>query len=246
MATCLNRVSAKGAAGMEALNRSHGTSVSPAEGQEPHPRAVNVFRAKVKELSSQVTMPLSDKIRKANKDHPSVVWKQRPEVLLCPNIPKPMHGVAPRVVLGSVWWDNERQAAYRSTDYHCIACGIPKLLAEYHQWLEGHELYKINYKKGLMTYVETVPLCHFCHNFIHSGRLEALLEAGQIHHAKYRSIIQHGDRILKQAGLKRLEAYAGPFAEWGRWRLQIGKKKYPPLYKTEESWLEAFTPKDGE
>jgi len=73
------------------------------------------------------------------------LWKLRPEVLLCPNVPKPMHGLAPRVVLGSAWWDETRQRAYRSTNYHCIACGVSRERAKYHQWMEGHELYSINY-----------------------------------------------------------------------------------------------------
>jgi hypothetical protein len=167
-------------------------------------------------------------------------WETRPEVLLHPNIPKPLHGLAPRVVLGQKWWDATRKEAYKSTNYHCIACGVNKYYATYHQWLEGHELYEINYEKGLMKYVETIPLCHFCHNFIHSGRLQALLDTGEIHHAKYVAIIQHGDRVLKQAGLERSQPYSGKFAEWDKWRLVINRKKYPPLL-TENQWLEKFT-----
>lgn len=185
-------------------------------------------------------MSLARKIKEAKDKEPQIVWKPRPEILLGSQIPAPMHGVAPRVVLGQSWWNKERQAAYKATNYHCIACGVHKLSAAYHQWLEGHELYSIDYQKGLMKYVETCALCHFCHNFVHSGRLEALLERGQIHHAKYSSIIQHGHRVIKQAGLTKPEPYSGPFAAWEKWRLQIGRKKYPPLHKTEEDWLKHF------
>lgn len=63
--------------------------------------------------------------------------RTNPSILLHGNIPKPMHGTAPRVVLGQAWWNKERQAAYASTNYCCEACGVSKWEAQYHQWLEG-------------------------------------------------------------------------------------------------------------
>jgi hypothetical protein len=168
-------------------------------------------------------------------------WEKRPEILIGPNIPKPMHMMCPRNVLGKKWWDSTRKEAYASTNYHCIACGTYKDSVKKYRWLEGHEIYDINYKKGLMTYVETVPLCHLCHNYVHSGRLQALLENGEIRHVKYVTIIKHGDRVLREANLQKPKPYSGEFAEWGKWRLCIGRKKYPPLFKTEEEWISNFT-----
>lgn len=161
-----------------------------------------------------------------------------PSILLHPQIPKPMHGMAPRNVLGRVWWETERQAAYASTNYHCEACGVPKWEAKYHQWLEAHEVYDINYLTGRMTYLRSSPLCHYCHNYIHSGRLQWLFETQRINHQKYAAIIQHGDRVLANAGLKKPKPYTGPFAEWTSWRLVINGKQYPGKFKSMEDWLE--------
>lgn len=176
------------------------------------------------------------------------VWKRRPEILLGANIPKPMHGLAPRVVLGTSWWNKERKKAYASTHYRCLACGVHKFYAQYREWLEGHEVYNIDYAKGRMTYVEAVPLCHFCHNFIHDGRLRALLERGQIPHGKYSAIISHGNRVLAEAGLTKMSyeerdlAYTngvlnGSVATWNTWRLAVFGKEYEPIYKSYEEWL---------
>ena len=193
---------------------------------------------------------LSNALRKAGiKKLPKL--KLRPRLLLCSNIPQPLHGAAPRVILGSKWWNETRQAAYASTEFRCLACGVPKHLALGHQWLEGHELYKINYQRGTMIYVETVPLCHYCHNYIHDGRMTAMVEKGELSAVRFKTIIQHGDRVLLAAGLsrpthaQRLEAIVrkmldGKVARWEKWRLVIDGKSYPPKFKTEAQWREAM------
>lgn len=200
-------------------------------------------------------MSLSDSTKKKLqkiKLLPDPPKKLRPEILLGHNIPKPLHGVAPRVVLGQNWWNKERRASYKSSNYHCIACGVHKSKAKYHQWLEGHELYEIDYAKGRMKYLETVPLCHFCHNYIHDGRLLDLLKKRQIHHAKYVAILKHGDQVLRKAGLEKLsrdqrnelflkQMFKGRIAAWKDWRLVIGRKTYKPKYNNLKELEEAFS-----
>jgi hypothetical protein len=169
-------------------------------------------------------------------------WKPKPEILASPHTPKPMHGTVPREILGQAWWDKTRKEAYASTNYHCIACSVHKSEAKYHKWLEAHEVYRPNYSVGIWKYLYTVPLCHFCHNFIHAGRLQALLERGEIHHHKYCAILKHGDAILAAIGLKPWQPYEGKFAPWSKWRLQIGRKKYKPKFKSTKELEQHFSP----
>lgn len=188
-------------------------------------------------------MSLSDKLRKAKrKRRRKSDWLRRPEILLHPGIPQPLHGLAPRDILGRKWWSKTRQAAYRSTNYHCQACGVHKLRARGPEWLEGHEMYDIDYLLGRAVYVKTVSLCHYCHNYIHSGRLLILLEEGRITQATYVAIIQHGDDVLGQAGLlhRKHQVYDGPIAEWGDWRLVLNGKEYKPKYRDIHAWNKAF------
>lgn len=177
-------------------------------------------------------------------------WTLRPDILLCPNVPMPLHGMPPRKILGSKWWNETRKTAYASTNFHCQACGTPKHRVKgSRKHLEGHELYDTDYVAGTLTYVETVPLCPYCHNYIHDGRLEALLQKGQITRRKFAAVIQHGDEVLTRAGLTRptkLErdeaimkgVLSGEFAMWSEWRLVLHGETYEPKFKDEQEWKE--------
>ena len=192
-------------------------------------------------------MGLADKVNKAVNQILNPAFKLRPELLLAPNIPKPMHGVAPRVVLGNSWWNKTKKEAKLATDNHCVACGVHKTQAKSRSWVECHEVYDTDYKRGLLTYIETVTLCHYCHNYIHDGRMKHLMEKGELHQSKYVAIIQHGDRVLLDAKLERLSykereenvrrtIVNGIMANWEDWRMVVEGVSYPPLYKNYAEW----------
>jgi len=129
-----------------------------------------------------------------------------PILLFHPNIPKPLHGLAPREILGEDWWNQTKLEAKAKLDNHCWACGVHKSEAKYHQWLEAHECYSIDYSIGRMEYVGTCALCHACHNYIHDGRLQVLALNGETPAKKQKEIICHGNQLIKlyveQKGLK--------------------------------------------
>ena len=183
--------------------------------------------------------------------------KTRPELLQHPHIPKPLHGLSPRSIKGQEWWDTERQKAYASTDYHCLACGVSKHMAKHHQWLEAHEDYTIDYEKGVMEIKEIVPLCHSCHNFIHSGRL-SMMEYG---YEKMSDILMHGLSILHKHNLEGFAGtmhlaeqmgieshvgwivpdYAPGFAAWDKWHLILEGEKYYSKFKDINEWGEYYS-----
>ena len=155
--------------------------------------------------------------------------------------------------MGTNWWNKTRKLAYKSTNFHCIACGVHKEEAKYHQWLEGHEVYETDYERGTLTFLYVAPLCHFCHNFIHDGRLENLLEQGKVHHHKYAAILKHGSEVLANAKLvkpsrvERERRFAlmearGVIAPWLSWRLIFNDKEYSPKFKSLEEWKQAMFP----
>ena len=162
-----------------------------------------------------------------------------PELLTHGQIPKPMHGVAPREILGQDWWDKQRRAAYQKHQFHCWACGVHKLKAKYHKWLEAHERYEIDYATGRMTFIGCCALCHSCHNFIHSGRLEALREKGEISQERHDDIIKHGIEVMRRFGLSFPEA-PEEVAPWERWRMVVGEEEHPPKFASYEIWARYY------
>jgi hypothetical protein len=159
----------------------------------------------------------------------------RPELLTHPNIPKPLHGLNPRSLLGQEWWDRHRREAAAKYDYCCWACGIRGRDARYHQWLEGHEVYLYDYENGAATLSEIASLCHSCHNFIHSGRLGMLLRKKEITEEKFTDIINHGQVILRENNLTPMKAPIKT-APWNEWKLIVDGKEYRGRFKNYEEW----------
>lgn len=160
--------------------------------------------------------------------------------------------------MGNSWWNIKRQEVYASSDYHCIACGVHKSEAKLHQWLEAHEYYRYNYAKGIARIESIEPLCHFCHNFIHSGRLASIV-GKEKSATEVRYILEHGFQILAQNKLQcfpftlelaqsleaetfGVTAYTPPkkIAPWSKWKLIFEGKEYTPHFQTYEEWANHY------
>jgi len=189
----------------------------------------------------------------------------KPEILCHPHIPKPMHGLSPRTIMGQEWWNIERQKVYASTEYHCAACGVHKRDAKGFKWLEAHEYWKIDYEKGICEILSIEPLCHYCHNFIHSGRLSMVINKDKSK-KEVMEILEHGFRILSEHKLKcfpftldlakqlkcktfRVKPYEMPeekmpwekgYIRWGDWKLVWEGKVYWSKFKSFEEWRKHY------
>jgi hypothetical protein len=195
-----------------------------------------------------------------------------PWLLFHPNIPKPLHGLAPRIILGEKWWNETKKAAKAKLNYHCWACGIHQSQAKYHQWLEAHECYSINYNLGRVEYVGTCALCHACHNYIHDGRMLIMVEQGELDIEKYEAIIEHGETVLKRwfkakgwqwQGYKEaylpMKLYSDIYptlpifsqkiqwvdgdCEWEDYHLIVEGKRYEIKHKSPEDWRNHYQTK---
>lgn len=192
-------------------------------------------------------------------DHP-INNTFKPEILTHPNIPKPLHGLSPREIKGKEWWDEARQLAYQKYNYHCAACGTHKSHAKGPKWLEAHEYYEYNYKLGIAKILSIEPLCHYCHNFIHSGRLSVIMDRKDgKSREEVEDILSHGIEVLAMNGLEmfystyQFAALLGlnlmgvdcakaprSSVKFGDWKLIFENITYPAKFKSLEEWKEYY------
>lgn len=208
---------------------------------------------------------MKPKSRAYNPQSRSIIT--RPELLTHPNIPKPLHGLAPREVKGRTWWDKVRKEAYAEKGHHCWACGKHAKTEE--KWnkpfLEAHENYFINYEEGYMEITEITALCHLCHAFIHSGRLSALFDTDQMPIPKAEYILKRGFKLLKDNNLTPFFGTARVYAnlfdpstspraeelteqqsksniqqDWTKWHLRLEGEKYYSKFKNLKEWSKHY------
>lgn len=206
------------------------------------------------------------RVRRPEPEAPAPdLFQPEPAILTHPNIPKPLHGMNPRTLLGQAWWDQARHAAYASTRYRCLACGVPKEEAQGPKWLEAHEWWNIDYARGRCEVKRIVPLCHYCHNFIHSGRL--LMIAGTDKPMKECvAILEHGFQILRdhklrafygtveaahELGARTFGVRAAPLPKvgkvgWGDWVLVLEGSEYYGQFSDAEAWRRHYQGADDE
>ena len=106
---------------------------------------------------------------------PSADDDLRPLIAM-PNIPRPLHTVAPRTVLGATVWNKMRRACYEKADNTCEICGEkPEDLRKRH----AHEAYIVDYEHGTCTFVGVFCVCALDHlGAIHTGRALTLWSQG--------------------------------------------------------------------
>jgi hypothetical protein len=159
-----------------------------------------------------------------------------PCILIHPNIPKPLHGLNPRTIMGASKW-KELSDAKRNSTHFCEACGTSKIISG---TLECHEEYQINYEAGISKLVRIVAICKKCHEYIHCGRLKALVKSQKISRRYYLMIIKRGREILKKHKIKKVK-YRGVISEWSKWKMIFEGREYQPIHKTYEDWKKYYT-----
>ena len=124
------------------------------------------------------------------------------EILTQTVLPKSIHGISPRKIMGDAEWNKIKKEKQKIANHHCMCCGeyVSHKPGDY---LECHEIYNINIEKKECELKDVVCICHKCHEYIHLGRLQMLLKEGKITHEYYLEIFNRGNNLLKSFGLKK-------------------------------------------
>lgn len=121
-------------------------------------------------------------------------------IIAMPNIPTPIHGLAPRTVLGSGVWNHMRKRCYYMADYKSQISGIELDKSDSQRVPNAHELYSYNYITGEALFVRAVCISPLEHNFIHSGRMLTMYKKGNPLMPKQYVLkcLENGFKIIKE------------------------------------------------
>lgn len=172
-------------------------------------------------------------------------FELRPELLLHPQMPKPLHGLNLRSIVAPSEWDRIRRAAYALHGDCCWACGERKRgigpTGRRNGDLFGHECFEFDYARGEGRIVEVVAICSDCSDYIHIGRIRMLIQEGVLPETEFDRISEHGSEILKRAGLSKLPlSYIGEIAPWPEWHVFYQGQKYLTLFEDYNAWARKF------
>lgn len=174
----------------------------------------------------------------------------QPELLGQPSIPKPLHGINPRTIMGDSAWRDLRIELISKTPY-CRACGHETIS------LDLHEDYNIDYQCATMKLKQYVPLCKRCHSFIHSRLLSVRFSRKQIDKYELVDILLHGLYIAKKNKIKvfsvthslgkslgldteNIDYWSPPVLShnWADWKLIYDGKTYRG--QSEKAWRQKY------
>lgn len=112
-------------------------------------------------------------------------------LLTMPNIPKPLHELCPRNIMGEQGWKQYRLNCIKHAKYVCEICGKKLTYGA-----KSHELYTYSYLTGTAVFQRCVCLCSTCHDGIHSGHSITRFKRGEISKEHLLAIIENAFRII--------------------------------------------------
>lgn len=112
-------------------------------------------------------------------------------LLTMPNIPRPLHELCPRNIMGEKAWEQYRLNCINHAKYVCEICGKQLTYGA-----QSHELYTYSYLTGTAVFQRCVCLCGTCHAGIHSGRSVTRFKNGEISKERLLEIIENAFRIV--------------------------------------------------
>lgn len=117
-------------------------------------------------------------------------------LITMPNVPKPLHGLPPRKIMGQAMWDRTRKRCYFDANYKCEICGAEPAKGR----LAAHELYSYDYTNGTGTFNRCIAVCPLCHNAIHSGRLLTMYKNRNVLYPKsyVLKVVEHCFKLVSE------------------------------------------------
>lgn len=115
-------------------------------------------------------------------------------LITMPNVPRPLHGLPPRKIMGATAWNRMRKRCYYDAGYKCEICGADPPKGQLH----AHELYSYDWLEGTGKFERCIAICKQDHDFIHSGRLVTMFKNGNVLYPKsyVLGVVEKGFKLI--------------------------------------------------
>jgi len=165
-----------------------------------------------------------------------------PEILL-QELPKPLHGITPRFIMGGKMWNKKKNAAALKNNYCCWVCGVNVNDTEPKR-LEGAPVFFVVEETKRVIFRDVAALCKKCNSFLNLSILWKMEKRGLCKKELIEQIILHGDNFVDV--VKKIENINVMFAvnDFKNWRYFFDGIEYYSRFDSLEEYNAFFNAKE--
>lgn len=148
----------------------------------------------------------------------------RPDILL-QELPKPLHTITPRFIMGGHKWNKAKRQAAANNNYCCWCCGV-NINDTTPSRLEGAPIIHIDYEFKIVYFRGVAAVCYNCNSFINLSGVKLSEEKGLRPVGFSQAIIQHGAALVNV--LQKIENINTAYAinDFKNWRYNFDGVEY--------------------
>jgi hypothetical protein len=169
--------------------------------------------------------------------HPSF---SKPELLL-QELPKPLHTITPRFILGNSEWKRLKQKASLDNNYCCWCCGV-NVNDTTPQRLEGAPIFHVEYEYKMVYFRGVAAVCYMCNQFLN---LRKVIDSA-VKHNNTETLFQirlHGDALVNVVD-KLINIFnASQINDFQNWRYNFNGVEYFSPFKNVDEYNAFFNVK---
>ena len=119
----------------------------------------------------------------------------KPEILL-QELPKPLHTITPRFILGGKEWRKLKNIAAAQNNFCCWGCGVNINETQTFKRLEGAPVFVVEEKYKIVYHRDVAALCYKCNSFLNISKVKSMEAQGLYEKGFSEEIVLHGSALV--------------------------------------------------
>lgn len=162
----------------------------------------------------------------------------RPEILL-QELPKPLHTITPRFIMGGDKWSKAKRQAAASNNYCCWCCGV-NINDTTPNRLEGSPIIHTEFEWKIVYFRGVAAVCYKCNSFINLSSVRITEQKGLRESGFSQTIIHHGAALVNV--LQKIENINNAYAinDFKNWRYNFDGVEYSSRFDSNDDYNAFF------